>query len=199
MEHSPTRQEPSHARLSRLRERMLTAIVLANPQEKQGLARRAAEEAARTLAFLVSAAVQGLVRDAVVIGEDSAALRYVADYAGCTLVSESEPAKALSEALAAARSEHVFLLKAGYAAEAPLIDEIRDFQEFGRGRDGVCGLVRETPGGLLQRVLPGTSPLVGLVAPREKSRAANARDLADMAWRLRPAVTFKAGARRLIY
>jgi hypothetical protein len=47
--------------------------------------------------------------------------------------------------------------------------------------------------------LPGTSPLAGLVAPREKARAANARDLADMARRLRPAVTFKAGARRLIY
>src|SRR5947209_7534884 len=178
---------------------MLTAIVLANPQEKQELARRAPEEAARTLAFLVSAAVQGVVRDAVLIGENSAALRYVADYAGCTLVSEGEPAKALAEALTAARSEHVFLLKAGYAAEPPLIDEIRDFLEFGRGREGVCGLVRETPGGLVQRVLPGTSPLAGLVAPRDKARAANARDLADMARRLRPAVTFKARARRLIY
>src|SRR5947199_8571356 len=119
---------------------MLTAIVLANPQEKQELARRAPEEAARTLAFLVSAAVQGLVRDAVLIGEDSAALRYVADYAGCTLVTESEPSKALSAALACAHAEHVFLLKAGYAAEPPLLDEIRDFVEFGRGRDSVCGL-----------------------------------------------------------
>ena len=178
---------------------MLTAIVLANSQEKQGLARRAPEEAARTLAFLVSAAVQGLVRDAVLIGEDSAALRYVADYAGCTLVSEADPTKALAEALAAARSEHLFLLKAGYAAETPLMDEIRDFLEFGRGRDGVCGLVREVPGSFVQRVLPGTSPLVGLVAPREKSRAAKAHDLADIARRLRPAVLLKAGARRLIY
>jgi hypothetical protein len=178
---------------------MLTAIVLINPQEKQGLARRAPEEAARTLAFLVSAAVQGVVRDAVLIGEDSAALRYVADYAGCTLVTESEPPKALAEALAAARSDHVLLLKAGYAAESPLIDEIRDFLEFGRGRDGVSGRVREIPGGLIQRILPGTSSLVGLVAPRDKCRAARAGDLAGMARRLRPGVTFKAGARRLIY
>ena len=178
---------------------MLTAIVLANSQEKQGLARRAPEEAARTLAFLVSAAVQGLVRDAVLIGEDSAALRYVADYAGCTLVGEADPTKALAEALAAARSEHVFLLKAGYAAETPLMDEIRDFLEFGRGRGGVCGLVREVPGGFVQRLLPGMSPLAGLVARCDKSRAANARDLPDMARRLRPAVLLKAGARRLIY
>ena len=178
---------------------MLTAIVLAESKEKQWLARRAPEEAARTLAFLVSAAVQGLVRDAVLIGEDSPALRYVADYAGCTLVTESEPAKALSAALASARGEHMLVLRAGYAAESPLIDEIRDFLEFGRGREGVCGLVRETPGGFVQRVLPGMSPLAGLVAPRDKSRAANARDLADMARRLRPNVTFKAGARRLIY
>ena len=178
---------------------MLTAIVLANPQEKQELARRAPEEAARTLAFLVSAAVQGLVRDAVLIGEDSAALRYVADYAGCTLISEPDPAGALEAALAAARSEQVFLLRAGYAAEPPLIDEIRDFFEFGRGRDGVSGLVREMPGGIVRRILPGTSPLAGLVASRDRSRAANARGLTDMARRLRPAVTFKAGARRLIY
>jgi hypothetical protein len=178
---------------------MLTAIVLINSQEKQGLARRAPEEAARTLAFLVSAAVQGVVRDAVLIGEDSAALRYVADYAGCTLVGDGDPAKALAEALAAARSDHVLLLRAGYAAEPPLIDEIRDFLEFGRGRGGVSGLVREMPGGLIQRILPGTSPLVGVVAPTSKGRAARAGDLAGMARRLRPAVTFQAGARRLIY
>ena len=178
---------------------MLTAIVLANPQEKHGVARGAAEETARTLAFLVWAAVRGTVRDAVVIGEDSAALRYVADYAGCTLISEAKAAEALAAALASARGEHVFLLKAGYAAEPPLIDEISDFLEFGRGRDGVCGLVRETAGGLMQRVLPGTRPLAGLVAPLGKSRAANARDFLDMARRLRPAATLKAGARRLIY
>jgi hypothetical protein len=178
---------------------MLTAIVLANPQEKQGLVRRVPEEAARTLAFLVSAAVQGLVRDAVLIGEDTAALRYVADYAGCTLVTESEPAKALAEALAAARSEHVFLLKAGYAAEPPLIDETRDFLEFGQGRQGACGRVREMPDGLVQRILPGISPLAGLVAPRDKCRSAKARDLTELARRLRPSVLLKAGARRLIY
>ncbi|MBV8850733.1 MAG: transposase [Methylobacteriaceae bacterium] len=178
---------------------MLTAIVLANAQEKQELARRAPEEAARTLAFLVSAAVQGLVRDAVLIGAESAALRYVADYAGCTLVTEPEPAAALAAALAAARGEHVFLLKAGYAAEPPLIDEIRDFLEFGRGRVGACGLVREAPGNFAQRLLPRTSPLAGLVAPHEKSRAAPARNLEDMARRLRPAVTLNARARRLIY
>jgi hypothetical protein len=178
---------------------MLTAIVLANPQEKQVLARRAPEEAARTLAFLVSAAVQGLVRDAVLLGEDSAALRYVADYAGCTLITEPNAGRALAAALAAARSEQVLLLKAGYAAEPPLIDEIRDFLEFGRGREGVCGIVREMPGGFLQRILPSTSPLVGLVARRDKSRAANARDLFEIARKLRPAVLIKAGARRLIY
>jgi hypothetical protein len=177
---------------------MLTAIVLAQHKEKQGLARRAPEEAARSLAFLVSAAVQGLVRDAVLIGEDTAALRYVADYAGCTLISESEPAKALAAALAAARSEHVFLLKAGYAAEAPLVDEIRDFLEFGRGRDGISGLVREVPSTLLQRLFPAGSPLAGLVAARDKSRAADARNLDDLARRLRPAVLLKAGARRLL-
>jgi hypothetical protein len=178
---------------------MLTAIVLTNPQEKQELARRAPEEAARTLAFLVSAAVQGLVRDAVLIGEESAALRYVADYAGCTLITESEPAKGLAAALAAGRSEHVFLLKAGYAAEPPLIDEIRDFLEFGRGREGVCGIVRAAPGGVVQRILASTAPLVGVVAPRGKGRAANARNIEDLARRLRPAVLLKSGARRLTY
>jgi hypothetical protein len=178
---------------------MLTAIVLANSQGKQGLAPQPPEQAARTLAFLVSAAVQGVVRDAVLIGEGSAALRYVADYAGCTLVTEPDPAKALGEALAAARSEQVFLLKAGYAAEPRLIDEIRDFLEFGPGREGVCGLVREMAGGFVQRVLPSTSPLAGVVATRDKSRAAKARDVSDMVRRLRPAITFKTGARRLTY
>ena len=155
---------------------MLTAIVLDESDQNQKLVHRAPEQAARTLAFLVSAAVQGLIRDAVMIGAETPALRYVADYAGCTLVSESNPGKALSQALQLARGEHVFLLRAGYAAEPALIDEIRDFLEFGPGRQGAYGLVREMPGGLVQRLFPATSPLAGLIAPRDKSRAARSRD-----------------------
>jgi hypothetical protein len=59
--------------------------------------------------------------------------------------------------------------------------------------------VREIPGRFLQRVLPNTSPLAGLVARRDKTRAAKARDIEDLARRLRPAVLLKSGARRLIY
>jgi hypothetical protein len=178
---------------------MLTAIVLGESDQNQKLAQRAPEQAARTLAFLVSAAVQGLIRDAVLIGEDTPALRYVADYAGCSLISESDRAKAMAEALDLARGEHVFVLRAGYAAEPPLIVEIRDFIEVGPGRQGACGLVREMAGGFIERIWPAMSPLAGLVAPRDKGRAAGQGDLPHLARTLRPRVTLKSGARPLLY
>jgi hypothetical protein len=178
---------------------MLTAIVLGESDQNQKLAHRVPEQAARTLAFLVSAAVQGLIRDAVLIGEETPALRYVADYAGCTLVGESDPAKALAKALDLARGEHVFLLRAGYAAEPPLIDEIRDFLELGPSGQGACGLVREMADGFMQRIWPAMSPLAGLVAPWNRSRAARPRDLQHLARTLRPRVTLKTGARRILY
>ncbi len=178
---------------------MLTAIVLGESDQNQKLAQRAPEQAARTLAFLVSASVQGLVRDAVLIAAETPALRYVADYAGCSLISESDGAKALAEALDLARGEHVFLFRAGYAAEPALIDEIRDFLELGPGRQGACGLVREMADGFMQRIWPAMSPLAGLVAPRDKSRTAAPRDLQHLARILRPCVTLKTGARRILY
>jgi hypothetical protein len=138
------------------------------------------------------------VADAVLVAEDSSPMRHVADYAGCTLAGGDGFAEALENALACARREHVFLLKAGHAAEPALIDEVRDFLEYGRGAQGACGLVRETATNLLTQIFPRAAPLAGLVASRDRCRETHARDLADLARRLRPAVALKSGARRLL-
>ncbi|GAC1329765.1 MAG: hypothetical protein NVSMB26_06420 [Beijerinckiaceae bacterium] len=177
---------------------MLTAIVLSNSLSFPTDRKRAAEAAARSLAPLVSAAVRGLVHDAVIAGEDSAALRHVADYAGCKLVTETEQHRALEAALACARAEHVLVLAGGYAVEGPLADEIGDFLEFGPGREGTCGRIRAARRTWITRIFPQLSHFVGLVAPRTKCQAARARDVNDLAKRLRPAVTLRASARRIV-
>jgi hypothetical protein len=177
---------------------MLTAIVLANLNENHRVERRGPEAVARTLAFLVSAAVQGVVADAVLVGEDSAAMRYIADYAGCTLACGSGFAEGLDNGLACARREHVFLLKTGYGADPALIEEVRDFLEYGRGGQDACGVVREAPGSVFTRLVPRASPVAGLVAARDKCRALRVRNLDDLARRLRPAVALKNSARRLL-
>jgi hypothetical protein len=100
--------------------------------------------------------------------------------------------------LVCARRDHVFLLKAGYAAEPALIDEVRDFLEYGRGGKDACGVVRESAASFVTRVFPRASAVAGLVAGRDKCRAVRGRNLDDLARRLRPAVQLKNGARRLL-
>ena len=77
---------------------------------------------ARTLTILVQGAVDGLVRDVMVLVDDpSEAMIAVADHAGCQMKSNTE----LHAALAGLRSDWVFMLEAGAIPEMGWAEAIR--------------------------------------------------------------------------
>jgi hypothetical protein len=80
------------------------------------------EALARTLASLVSAAVEGMVREVIVLDRGSTdGTRTVADHSGCLFVSEGE----LSDAMHRARGEWLLLIEPGARLLEGWTEEVR--------------------------------------------------------------------------
>ena len=122
----------------------------------------------RTLAALVPAAIDGLVRDVTVIGPGSdAGMRMIAEDAGCGILEADSFEDAVRSALGRARSATVFLLQSGAAFDHALVDEVGTYFSVPRpAGDAQVLLLRRSASGLLTRVLPRRAPVVGLIAPR---------------------------------
>ena len=180
---------------------MLSAIVIMPSHPVRGSARsgpealaRAPEALVRTLAALVPAAVEGVLRDLTIAAAlGIAGLERVADHAGCELVRESEPRGALIKALSGTRETNVFLIVAGRAPETGFTEELAEFLRDGHRQ----AIMRVRPDTFITRLLPGFSPAAALLAPREKLTAIAAGELSYMSRRLGAAQTLRCRARRV--
>ncbi|GIL02258.1 MAG: glycosyl transferase [Alphaproteobacteria bacterium] len=99
---------------------MFTVVIAADSEE---------EQLARTLAALVPAVAEGVVRDAVVIDTGGLpGIAAVASAAGCRHVAGS-PAQGLAEALAGGRGAWVLMLRPGVMLEVGWFREAAEFVE----------------------------------------------------------------------
>ena len=134
-----------------------------------------------TLAMLVPGAMSGLVREVIIAdaGSTDETLE-VADIAGCTVLSSTEPLAArLRAAAAAARSPWLMFLRAGTVLDTTWIDDTTRFIEESDRGDGSAAVfrravsarasnsaLREVLGLLLFSVFGRASPDQGLVISR---------------------------------
>jgi glycosyltransferase involved in cell wall biosynthesis len=134
-----------------------------------------------TLAMLVPGAMSGLVREVIIAdaGSTDETLE-VADIAGCTALSSSEPLAArLRAAAAVARSPWLMFLRAGAVLDTTWMDETTRFIEESDRSDGSAAVfrkavsarasypaLREVLGLLIFSVFGRTSPDQGLVISR---------------------------------
>jgi glycosyltransferase involved in cell wall biosynthesis len=134
-----------------------------------------------TLAMLVPGAMSGLVREVIIAdaGSTDETLE-VADVAGCTVLSSSQPLAAqLRAAAAAARAPWLMFLRAGAVLDTTWIDETTRFIEESERSDGSAAVfrkavsarasypaLREILGLLAFSVFGRTSPDQGLVISR---------------------------------
>lgn len=143
---------------------MLSAVVLVPgdwPGQDLALER---EIVVRSLVWLVSAVVAGVVRDVTLAVPPHLGLGDVADQAGCNLVVGGDEAARLGLALDGAREARLLLLKAGFQPEDGVIDELEAFERHRRG-EAVARLLA-APEHFLERLFPNTSPAAGLVLSR---------------------------------
>lgn len=172
---------------------MLSALVLA---ADRNVPPTKPDVLVRTLAALVPAAIEGLVRDLTIAGLAGSDLAEIADHAGCEFSESVSPADILTNGLKLVRGPNVFVLCAGHAPEAGYIEEIGDF--LGRSSAGERGaLMRQKPESFLPTILPTLAPVVGVIASRQKIVAANAQDFASLVRHVKPQVALRARGRRV--
>jgi len=173
---------------------MLSAIVILPTQPVRASGRSFPDMMVRTLASLVPAAVEGVLRDLTIAAPHGhQELERIADHAGCELVQAETQRDALAQALKATREDNVFLLVAGRAPDTGFADEIAEM--IGDGQR--IALMRDRPDSFLTRLLPGLSPAAGVLAPRDRLLSFPAADVASISRQIGAARTMRLRARRI--
>lgn len=148
----------------------------------------------RTLAALVPAAVEGVVRDVTLLQVGGAvSLAGVADEAGCHVIEEHDFPAALARGVAGARSPWIFVVKAG-TVPSRLFGEEAARALVGGVEAGRALLLREQPTNLLTRWFPSLAPVAGVILQRDRLSSAPCAGFADVVRRARPARTLPSTA-----
>ena len=125
------------------------------------------EAVARSLASLVPAAVEGLVRDVTLASLAGAAqAQAIADHAGCGLAEATAPGGVLQAGLAAARGDLIFMLRAGYAPQAGFLEELADLFDANASRAPRSALLHCQAESFSARLFPGLAPVEALIVRR---------------------------------
>ncbi len=170
---------------------MLSTLVLAPPVAD---APRRASALLRTLAALVPAAVEGVVRDVTLLQVgDAGSVAGIADEAGCQIIEEPDFPAALARGVAGARSPWIFVVKAGTVPSRLFGEEAAQALETSL-RTGGALLLREQPTGVLARWFPSLAPVAGVILPRARLAEFRCTSFADLVRRARPARTLPTSA-----
>lgn len=148
----------------------------------------------RTLGPLVSAAVEGVVRDVIVLARpESQGVRAVVDHAGCGMVEAATLADALKLALPRAKTNVVLVLEGGTSFGHDFVDELAALLATGDRLEEALLLRRRTDS-LLGRLLPGMAPVRGLMSAATGLDGSRAGTFRDLARGFRGARSFRARA-----
>lgn len=179
---------------------MLTGIVIITPQNVPGS--DVPRALVRSLSALVSAAVEGVLRDVIVASAlppslpEAEEMSRVADHAGCDFVAADQPAAALLLALGKARGASLFVLRPGRAPEQGYVDELAEIASASKP----AALLRERSSGFVTRLFPAVCPVAGVVGLRadlQRAFESGAAEPAALARYLRAPLTMRHRARVL--
>jgi len=175
---------------------MISAIVLASERQSGDDVEHAHEIVVRSLVWLVSAVVAGVVRDVILAVPAGFGLSEVADQSGCALVEADDEAGRLQAAFAAARGPRLLVLKAGYQLDAGIAEEIDSFVR--RQPAEAAALILATPETLTQRLFPGQAPPIGVLAAKTFCLEARPRSVEQLARAAQPATRLRHRAFKIV-
>lgn len=171
---------------------MLSTLVF-SPPTASGAPRRTSD-LLRTLAALVPATVEGVVREVTLLQVgDAGSVARIADEAGCHVVEAGDFPDALARGVADARSPWIFVVKAGTVPARIFGEEAARALEVSLDTGGAL-LLREQPKSLLARWFPSLAPVAGVILPRARLEDARCSSFADVVRRARPARTLPTSA-----
>ncbi len=166
---------------------MISAIVYV-PFANARPAARDGELLVRSLVWLVSAVVSGVVRDVTLAGGPMLGLGDIADQSGCGFVEGTSEAACLHRALAVGRGTGVLIVASGYQPGETMVGEL-DGLARSLGAKETARLLA-TPVTRWQRLSVKAAPTIGLLAPSAKCRAMPARSFPQLVAKLRPQRSF---------
>lgn len=142
----------------------------------------------RTLCAFVTAAVRGLLREAVLVGPAQIQLGYIADHAGCAFVEAETEADGLAAALRLVRAGHLLIVRAGYIPETGFAEAIEDLLRFGEA-EARGWTIRGDAAGRSEKLISWLTRPAALFAPRRLCLDVKAPGFAALvkATRARPA------------
>ncbi|MGI3900042.1 MAG: hypothetical protein ACRYGP_19350 [Janthinobacterium lividum] len=156
---------------------MISTLVVTTPAAVD--APRRASAFLRTLAALVPATIEGVVRDVTLVQVGQGSLAHIADEAGCQMVEEGNFPAALARGVAGARSSWIFVVQAG-TVPSPLFGEEAARALEGSPETGSALVLREQPRGLLSRWFPSLAPVAGIILPRARLAEFRCTSFADV-------------------
>ena len=174
---------------------MLSTLVFAPPAAHD--ATRRASALLRTLAALVPATVEGIVRDVTLLQVGGGpSFAEIADEAGCHVVEDRDFPAALARGVAGARSSWIFIVKAGTIPSRIFGEEAARALEGSLATGGAL-LLREQPNGFLARCFPALAPVAGVILPRARLTEGRCASFAEVVRRARPARSLPTSATTL--
>ena len=172
---------------------MISAIVLVPDLRRSDDVDHVREIAVRSLVWLVSAVVAGVVRQVILVGPADIGLHEIADQAGCEVVAAGNEMERLALAMAGSRDARVLVLRAGYQHDATLTDDLDAF--IRRAEPEATALILAAPETLLQRIWPERAPVTGVLLPSGRAAMGDFRQLVR---RARGATRLRARASRIL-
>ncbi len=170
---------------------MITAIVL-SPDFRSGDEPAAPRELiVRSLVWLVSAVVSGVVHEVVLAAPDRLDLADIVDQSGCELVQARRERDRLAAAVGISRGERLLVLRGGFEPNPGLVEDLAAFLR--RSASSESALVIATPQTLWQRLFPDRAPVVGVLVERRLAAEA-AGDFARLAKSARTARRLRSRA-----
>jgi hypothetical protein len=166
---------------------MISVIVLVPGGAGRGELRDG-ELLARSLVWLVSAVVAGIVRDVILAGPEGAGLADIAEQAGCTAVVDDREAECLTKAVASSRQPRLLILQSAFQPGDGMVGELDGLVRMMR-QDQTASLLA-APVTAWQGLLPGRARTVGLLAPTNRCRSLAGSDFRRLKARLRPKIKF---------
>ena len=153
---------------------MMSTLVLVRDAPRPSDEDRAREIVVRSLGWLVSAVMAGLIGDVVLAASSGLDLGETAESVGCRRIEANEEGERLRQGVAACRKSRLLVLRSGFAADAAMVDALDTFL---RG-DLKVALIQAMPESPLQTLMPRLAPVVGVVLPRDD--ALMAQDFDDL-------------------
>ncbi|WP_158807981.1 hypothetical protein [Beijerinckia sp. L45] len=174
---------------------MISAIVFVSDAKRRE-ASRERELLVRSLVWLVSAVVAGIVRDVTLAGPLELGLTDIADQSGCNIVEGEVEAERLRAAILASRGTRLLVLESGFQPMDGIIGEL-DSVARTIPPDASVRLLA-TPATTWQRLFPDQAATVGLFAPADRCRALREADFRQLVSGVKPKALFVTRASPIV-